>query len=161
MSMKKVSKDVMVLEDPPASRMLAMFGFIVVFAVAVMMIRGMGDSWWILLAVLVPVGLGVLLIYSKMKITLDKSAGKMIIERSSIFGSKTESLPLGNIARVKSVYVSGRGSHYYADFLGRDGKSIVKKDLYPEETESVSSFLGVPFDKPKSFWDSMKKMAET
>jgi AAA+ ATPase superfamily predicted ATPase len=153
MGLVKVSEDVMVFDDPSGMQVLIIVTIALILILAVF--RTLDDS---VLFILLLLGAVILVIYSKTKLTLDKKAGKVIIERNNLIGSKTSTLPIKKIAKLKLAGMARRFSiDYYLDFLEKDGSSIAKEYINRDDAEQVASFLGVPLEKPKSW---LKKIVE-
>jgi hypothetical protein len=163
MGLVKVSEDVMVLSDPPGMRYLDLLAILLVFCLLGFIgIYLTFDIVSLLVFYMLFMG-AVVIIYNRTKMTLDRTASKIIIERSTLIGSKTNVLPIKKISKLILVEQPSRWSRdHYLDFLAKDGSSIAKVYLNQDDADrvqnnagKVASFLGVPLEK-RSLWQWYK-----
>jgi len=148
MALTKVSDDVMVLGDPTGMQTLRGFAIVFVLILAIAAFQAPEAVVALIPIILLMLIVG-LVMYSKTKLTLDKKTGKLTIERSTLTGSKTITLPLDKIARIKMAALPSGRINYYLDFLDKGGSSIAKGYIHPNDADAVALFLGVPLEKPK------------
>jgi len=159
----QVSKDVVVLSDPPGMRCLDLFAILLVFCLLGFIgIYPTFDIVSLLFFYLLFMG-AVVIIYNRTKMTLDRMASKIIIEQSTLIGSRTNILPIKKISKLLLIEQPARwGSDYYLDLLAKDGSSIAKvylnrddADQVQNNADQVASFLSVPLEK-RSLWQRYK-----
>ena len=165
MGLVQVSKDVVVLSDPPGMRSLDLLAILLVFCLLGFIgIYPTFDIVSLLFFYLLFMG-AVVIIYNRTKMTLDRKASKIIIEWSTLIGSRTNILPIKKIVKLMLIEQPSyrRSSRiYYLDFLEKDGSSIAKvylnrddADRVQNNADQVASFLGVPLEK-RSLWQWYK-----